>query len=123
MFGELLSHSEEIIFLEAIDQYFELNSNSDIQFKDSFKEESNENIESINIYDLLNEENILSNKKSEENASKNNLMIPRKYILMNECINININKKFIDELKANIYNDYKSQIERIEYSPFFINNS
>ena len=112
MFGELLSHSEEIIFLEAIDQYFELNSNSDIQFKDSLKDESNENVENINVYDLLNEENFLLNKKSEEDISKKNLMIPKKYILINECININ--KKFIDELKTNIYNDYKSQIERME---------
>ena len=61
---------------------------------------------------MLNEENILSNKKSEDNTSKKNLMIRKKYILINEYININ--KKFIDELKTNIYNDYKSQIERME---------
>ena len=111
MFAELLSHSEEIIFLEAIDQYFELNTD----IEDSLKEESKENLENSNnnISDILNDENDLIEKENEQNSTEPKILItPPKYLVLNEYIIIN--KNYIDELKANIYESYKSQIEKVK---------
>ena len=108
MFAELLSHSEEIIFLEAIDQYFELNTKSE----DSPKEESDEYIEKSDISNILDEENDSIQKNSDQNPNNiKSVVTPRKYLLLNEFIIINT--KFIDELKMNIYESYKSQVENV----------
>ena len=109
----MLSHSEEIIFLEPIDQYFE--TNQKYEPKDSIKNESidndndNDNLIKINfgICDLLNEENN-SSKKELGNDIFNNSIISKKYLLLNNYVNIN--KKYIDKLKENKYKIYKSQI-------------
>ena len=108
MFAELLSHSEEIIFLEAIDQYFELNAKSE----DSPKEESDEYIEKSDISNILDEENDSIQKNSDQNPNNiKSVVTPQKYLLLNEFIIINT--KFIDELKMNIYESYKSQVENV----------
>ena len=105
----MLSLSEEIIFLEPIDQYFE--TNQKYEPKDSIKNESidNDNLIKINfgICDLLNEENN-SSKKELGNSIFNNSIISKKYLLLNNYVNIN--KKYIDKLKENKYKIYKSQI-------------
>ena len=108
MFAELLSHSEEIIFLEAIDQYFELNTKSE----DSLKEESDEYIGKSDISNILDEENDSIQKHSDQNPNNiKSVVTQRKYLLLNEFIIINT--KFIDELKMNIYESYKSQVENV----------
>ena len=111
MFAEMLTHSEEIIFLEAIDhQYFESNTDFEI---DSLKDESDECLKKINlnICDLLNKENDSVEEIYEESSSHNSkVFIPKKYLIMNDYININ--KKAIDDLKEKIYLIYKSQIKQ-----------
>ena len=110
MFAEMLSHSEEIIFLEPIDQYFE--TNSKFEPKDSTKKESNDNLLKMNfeICDLLIEENDTPKKELKNSIFNNNSIISKKYLMLNNYVNIN--KKYIDELKENIYEIYKSQIEK-----------
>ena len=112
MFAEMLLHSEDLIFLEPIDQYFE--ANTKFEPKDSINNESNDNLIKMNfeICDLLNEEND-SPKKELNNSNYNNSLIisKKKYLMLNNYVNIN--KKYIDELKQNIYEIYKSQIETI----------
>ena len=104
----MLSHSEEIIFLEAIDQNFESDSESDPK-----NDETNENLEEMNAKlceKLEEDENISTENDSYESLNENKTInTTKKYILMKNCVYINKNN--IDELMANIYENYKSQIE------------
>ena len=111
MFAEMLSHSEESIFLEAIDQYFE----SDSEF-DQKNDELNENLEemSVKFCDKLEEEdeNISTENESSYDFSfhnKNNNK--NKYLMMNDYMNIN--KSYIDNFIGKLYSNYKSQVELI----------
>ena len=107
MFAEMLSHSEEIIFLEAIDQYFE--SDSEIDPKN---DESNEHLEqmSVKFFDKLEEENISTENESYDSSfQKNN--DEKKYLMMKDYVNIN--KSFIDNFISKLYGSYKSQVELI----------
>ena len=111
MFAEMLSHSEEIIFLEAIDKYFE----SDSKF-DSKNDESNENLEqmSVKLCEKLeeDEENISSTEnESNDSCNQNKINNHPKYLLMKDYIFIN--KTSIDDFKEKLYNKYKFQVELI----------
>ena len=111
MFAEMLSHSEESIFLEAIDQNFE----SDSEFGPE-NDESNENLEemSVKFCDKLEEEdeNISTENESSYDFSfhnKNN--DKKKFLMMNDYMNIN--KSYIDNFIGKLYSNYKSQVELI----------
>lgn len=105
----MLSHTEEIIFLEAIDQYFE--SNPEIE---PINDELNESIEQMNIKfcEKLDEnENISTENESYDSSSENKPEnnSPNKYLLMKDFVYIN--QEQINELKTEIYDNYKKQIE------------
>ena len=109
MFAEMLSHTEEIIFLEAIDQNFE--SNSEIE---PINDELNESIEQMNIKfcEKLDEnENISTENESYDSSSENKTEnnSPKKYLLMKDFVNINKSK--INESIKGIYDNYKRQVE------------
>ena len=109
MFAEMLSHSEERIFLEAIDQYFE----SDTEFE-SKNDESNENLEQMNVKfcDKLEEEEEENNSTETESYDsyyQNKKDNKKKFLMMKDYININ--KDFINEFIEKIYDSYKSQVE------------
>ena len=109
MFAEMLSHTEEIIFLEAIDQYFE--SNPEIE---PINDELNESTEQMNIKfcEKLDEnENISTENESYDSSSENKPEnnSPNKYLLMKDFVYIN--QEQINELKTEIYDNYKKQIE------------
>ena len=110
MFAEMLSHSEESIFLEAIDQNFE----SDSEFEPK-NDESNENLEqmSVKFCDKLeeDEENNSTENDSYDSSFHHKESNKKKYLMMNDYVNIN--KTFIDNYKAKLYSDYKSQVELI----------
>ena len=69
----MLSHSEEIIFLEPIDQYFE--TKSKFESNDYLNNESNESLIKMNfeICDLLSEENDPSENESNDSADSKNI--------------------------------------------------
>ena len=107
MFAEMLSHSEERIFLEAIDQYFE----SDTEFE-SKNDESNENLEQMNVKfcdKLEEEENNSTETESYDSYYQNKKDNKKKFLMMKDYININ--KDFINEFIEKIYDSYKSQVE------------
>ena len=110
MFAEMLSHSEESIFLEAIDQNFE----SDSEFEPK-NDESNENLEqmSVKFCDKLeeDEENNSTENESYDSSFHHKASNKKKYLMMNDYVNIN--KTFIDNYKGKLYSDYKSQVELI----------
>lgn len=110
MFAEMLSHSEESIFLEAIDQNFE----SDSEFEPK-NDESNENLEqmSVKFCDKLeeDEENNSTENDSYDSSFHHKASNKKKYLMMNDYVNIN--KTFIDNYKGKLYSDYKSQVELI----------
>lgn len=114
MFAELLSHSEEIIFLEAIDQNFESNS----EFE-SNNDESNENLEEMNVKfcdKLEEEENISTENESYDSSSQKNNNNNQKYLIMKDYLNIN--KLYIDNFIIEMYNNYKSQVEHEKLKPY-----
>ena len=108
MFAEMLSNSEEIIFLEAIDQYFE----SDSEF-DSKNDESNENLEQMNVKfcDKLEEdvENNSTENESYDSYYQNKKNNTKNFLMMKDYVNVN--KDFINEFIEKIYDSYKSQVE------------
>ena len=108
MFAEMLSNSEEIIFLEAIDQYFE----SDSEF-DSKNDESNENLEQMNVKfcEKLEEdvENNSTENESYDSYYQNKKNNTKNFLMMKDYFNID--KDFINEFIKKIYDSYKSQVE------------
>ena len=105
----MLSHTEEIIFLEAIDQYFE--SDTEIE---PINDDLNESIEQMNIKfcEKLDEnENISTENESYDSSSEikpeNNS--PKKYLFMKDFVYIN--KEKINELKKEICDNYKKQLK------------
>lgn len=109
MFAEMLSHTEEKIFLEAIDQYFE--SNSEIE---PINDELNESIEqmSIKFCEKLDEnENISTENESYDSSSENKTEnnSPKKYLLIKDFVYTN--KDRINESIRKVYDNYKKQIE------------
>jgi len=109
MFAEMLSHTEEIIFLEAIDQYFE--SDTEIE---PINDELNESIEQMNIKfcEKLDEnENISTENESYDSSCEIKLEnnSPKKYLFMKDFVYIN--KEKINELKKEICDNYKKQLK------------
>ena len=130
MFAEMLTNSEEKIFLEAIDQYFENEffeqvdqNNKDIlieqsilhEEKDKEKETSSQldkeketEIEIMNIkfYEALNIDNkdISTDFESEDN----NQISEKVFIKISDCLILT--KESIENNKQNIFNEYKKQI-------------
>ena len=116
MFAEMLSNSEQIIFIEAIDQNFE----SDTEF-DIINDESDQNLEEMNakfcekLEEKAYEEEDISTENESCNSSfynkknnKKNYLMMKDYIKMNQMSKNNINN-FISEL----FNKFKSQVELI----------
>ena len=116
MFAEMLSNSEQIIFIEAIDQNFE----SDTEF-DIINDESDQNLEEMNakfcekLEEKVYEEEDISTENESCNSSfynkknnKKNYLMMKDYIKMNQMSKSNINT-FISEL----FNKLKSQVELI----------
>ena len=116
MFAEMLSNSEQIIFIEAIDQNFE----SDTEF-DIINDESDQNLEEMNakfcekLEEKVYEEEDISTENESCNSSfynkknnKKNFLMMKDYIKMNQMSKNNINT-FISEL----FNKLKSQVELI----------
>ena len=101
----MLSHSEEIIFLEAIDQNFESDSENEAK-----NDESNEHLEemSAKFCDKLEEEENIS-KETDSNDSLNETKTnnQKKYLLMENFVYIN--KININMVK--VYEKCKSQVE------------
>ena len=109
MFAEMLSNSEESIFLEAIDQYFE----SDSEFVPK-NDESNENLEEMSVKfcnKLEEDEETISteNESSYDCSFHNKINDKKKYIMMKEYVNIN--KSYIEDFIGKLYRDYKSEVE------------
>ena len=116
MFAEMLSHSEEKIFLEAIDQYFESSKEFESEYNYSLKEDSDENLVKISFdsSDLLNMEKDFNKCKKFLNINNsNNSSAPKKYLMMNDVINID--QKRIDILKKKLYDMYIYQLENQWY--------
>ena len=105
----MLSHTEEIIFLEAIDQNFE--SNEEIE---PLNDELNESIEQMNqkFCEKLDEnENISTENESYDSSSENKPEnnSPKRYLFMKDFVYIN--KEKINESKTELYDNYKKQVE------------
>ena len=123
MFAEMLAHSDEKIFLEAIDQFFEPDSSIDYSEKDDF---SDYNLEfkkmSDKFYNSFDEEDCCSNLHnvtkdtsteidSEEFQSCNNNLAKKKLFLHDFLI---INQENINKTKCKVFQDYCSKLEMIE---------
>ena len=132
MFAEILIHSEEKIFLEAIDQYFENESFDDINPNNKpvfiengyFKTNTNEketisqidkqkenDIEIMNIkfYEALDADNngikdISTDIESEDNNSNNE----KRFIKISDYLILD--KGVIENNKEAVFNEYKKQI-------------
>ncbi len=113
MFAEMLSNSEEKIFLEAIDQYFESSTEFESEYNYSLKEESDENLIKISFdsSDLLNMEKDCNKcTKFLTINNINNSYAPKKFLMINDFINID--QKSIDILKKKLYDMYIYQLEK-----------
>ena len=117
MFAEMLSNSEQIIFIEAIDQNFE----SDTEF-DIINDESDQNLEEMNakfcekLEEKVYEEEDISTENESCNSSfynkknnKKNYLMMKDYIKMNQmiqdCFEIEsfINEYSINDCSYNIW--------------------
>ena len=129
MFAEMLIHSEEKIFLEAIDQYFEnehyedinLGNNEIFSEKITKKEkreteshidkEKETDIEIMNIkfYEALNiDKNETKDISTDFESEDNNLTTEKAFIKLSDCLILS--KESIEENKQKLFNKYKNQI-------------
>ena len=129
MFAEMLTHSEEKIFLEAIDQYFENGSFEDIEIANKVllienstkpveKDEESQldrdketDIEIMNIkfYEALNiDKNETKDISTDFESEDNNLTTEKAFIKLSDCLILS--KKSIEENKQKVFNKYKNQI-------------
>ena len=129
MFAEMLTHSEEKIFLEAIDQYFENGSLEDIDLANKVllienstkpveKEEESQldrdketDIEIMNIkfYEALNiDKNETKDISTDFESEDNNLTTEKAFIKLSDCLILS--KESIEENKQKVFNKYKNQI-------------
>ena len=129
MFAEMLTHSEEKIFLEAIDQYFENGSFEDIEIANKVllienstkpveKDEESQldrdketDIEIMNIkfYEALNiDKNETKDISTDFESEDNNLTTEKAFIKLRDCLILS--KKSIEENKQKVFNKYKNQI-------------
>ena len=130
MFAEMLIHSEEKIFLEAIDQYFENEFFDDINVKSKgivieksnkilegcetesqIDKEKETDIEIMNIkfYEALNNNNDEIKDISTDFESEDNNLNPEKVIIkISDCLIIS--KESIEQNKQKIFKEYENQI-------------
>ena len=129
MFAEMLTHYEEKIFLEAIDQYFENELFEDINLKqkgiliekENNKSEERESdsqidkeketdIEIINIkfYEALNIDNNEIKDLSTDLESEDNMNPEKVVIKISDCLILN--KESIEKNKQKILTEYEKQI-------------
>ena len=129
MFAEMLTHSEEKIFLEAIDQYFENGSFEDIDIANKVllienstkpveKDEESQldrdketDIEIMNIkfYEALNiDKNETKDISTDFESEDNNLTTEKAFIKLSDCLILS--KESIEENKQKVFNKYKNQI-------------
>ena len=114
MFIELLSNCDEKIFLEAIDQRYNIEKYNKEKIED-IKELNNleENLKKLNLNfcksldHLDNEIDISTEEESDNLSSYSNCH--KKYVSMNDILKVD--KVKINELKQNMLNIYKYQIE------------
>ncbi len=130
MFAEMLTHSEEKIFLEAIDQYFENDLFDDINIKNKeiriekniinpdenetesqIDKEKETNIEIMNIkfYEALNINNNEIKDISTDFESEDNSLNPEKVIIkISDCLILS--KESIEQNKLKVLKEYENQI-------------
>ena len=114
MFIELLSNYDDKIFLEAIDQRYNIEKSNKEKIEDN-KELNNleENLKKLNLNfcksldHLDNEIDISTEEESDNLSSSSNYQ--KKYFSMNDILKVD--KVKINELKQNMLNIYKYQIE------------
>ena len=127
MFAEMLTHSEEKIFLEAIDQYFEDESYENNSIKNKFMPQDNNlktaldetesliekekeaDIEIMNIkfYEALNI-NEIKDISTDFESEDNSLITEKKYIKIRDCLILS--KDSIENNKQKIFKEYSNQI-------------
>ena len=125
MFIELLSNCDEKIFLEAIDQRYNIEKYNKEKIED-IKELNNleENLKKLNLnfcksLDHLDFEIDISTEEESDNLSSYS-NCHKKYVSMNDILKVD--KVKINELKQNMLNNYKYQIEFAnQVKVFFIN--
>lgn len=126
MFSEMLTHSEEKIFLEAIDQYFEKEHFEDINLNNTFDNNNNSNkdklesiidvqketdIELMNIkfYEALNSDHSNGIKDiSTDLESEDSLNTEKLLIKISDCLILN--KEAIENNNKKVLLLYKDQI-------------
>ena len=130
MFAEMLIHSEEKIFLEAIDQYFENEFFDDINVKakeilieksnkilegceteSQIDKEKETDIEIMNIkfYEALNNNNNeIKDISTDFESEDNNLNHEKVIIKISDCLIIS--KESIEQNKQKIFKEYEKQI-------------
>jgi len=129
MFSEMLTHSEEKIFLEAIDQYFENEPIEDMDLinrefpeekinklvqneKDINKDQEKEtDIEIMNIkfYEALNlNKNNIKDISTDFESEDYSLNTEKFIIKISDCLILT--KERIEESRQKIYKEYKNQI-------------
>ena len=124
MFAEMLSNSDEKIFLEAIDQFFEQDSpinyieNSEFDTSDIEIEKMNDKFCNSLDEDDCHANSINATKDSsteldsEETPSQSNIFLPKKKLFMHDFILIN--QKSINKAKNQVLKEYYSKLQMME---------
>ena len=123
LFAEMLTNSNEKIFLEAIDQFFE--QDSPIDYIENGDLDSDIEIEKMNdkFCDSLDEDDCGANFnnitkdnstefESEEASSQSNSILGKKKLFMNNFLIIN--PENINKTKNKVLKDYCSNLQMIE---------
>lgn len=126
MFVEMLSNSDEKIFLEAIDQFFETDSsannieNSDFYTSDVEIGKMNDKFcDSLDGWECrANSSNATKDNstefESEENCSQYNFFFPKKKLFILDYLIIN--PENINKAKAQVLKEYYSKLQMMDYS-------
>ena len=123
MYSELLPQSNEKIFIEAIDQNFLNNSNSEQKnFCEKNQKDVSEfetNIEKFHVKFLENfinsDEETSIEDNSEENLNKKKLLTINMFL--------NVNKESIEKMKNKVLNKYKNYMDIVKKVKDMINKS
>ena len=123
MYSELLPQSNEKIFIEAIDQNFLNNSNSEQKiFNEKNQKDVSEfetNIEKFHVKFLENfinsDEETSIEDNSEENINKKKLLTINMFL--------NVNKESIEKMKNKVFNKYKNYMDIVKKRKDMINKS
>ena len=132
MFAEMLIHSEEKIFLEAIDQYFENENFEDMNLENNeiipgnitqkekretgsyIDEEKETDIEMMNIkfYEALNidDNNEIKDISTDFESEDNNLNTEKQKHFIKISDYLILIKETIEKNKQKLYNEYEKQI-------------